>query len=123
MKAIKLHDLVLSQARWGLGRLHRLVLAGRRDVLDERDSERTSSVLVSSKFGDGCFGSVRGVEFDHTGPARAAIEFVLDLGPLNLSDRGEEIDKVLVARGPRELNVGSASGRHQKGIQKLTFRT
>lgn len=52
---------------------------------------------------DGSFSNVCVFKLDHTRATRAAIGLVLNLGTVDLSDRREQINEILVAGGPRQL--------------------
>jgi hypothetical protein len=121
-----LHDLILGQTTRGLLSFHmsfHLLRAGTAGVhvLDKGDTQRAATVLVTGELGcertlvcgyrsyrggkhtNASFSSVRRIELNNTSAAGAAMGFILDFGPLNLADGGEQIDKILVASGPRQL--------------------
>lgn len=50
-----------------------------------------------------CLGGIRAVKFDHTSTSGAAIGLILDLGAVDLADRGEKIDQILIASRPGQL--------------------
>lgn len=104
MLGLLLHDLILGQASVRVGIHH--VASAWSGVLDEAEAERPTAVLIPLEFGDGCFGGVCGVEANHAGAAGSAARFVLDLGLLHLSDGREQLDKVFIASGPRQLRNG-----------------
>lgn len=93
--------MVLSEAAVGIG-IH-AVSGSRRDILDVAQAERPTAVLITLKLGDGGLGRVGTVEADHTAAARPTARLVLDLGLLNLTNGGEEFNKIVVARGPGKL--------------------
>lgn len=101
-----LHDLVLRQAG-GVGVHGHGVSASRGLVLDEAQAERTTAVLVSRELGDGRLRVVGVVETNDAGATRASIWLVLNLGLLNLADRGEELNEILIAGRPRQLELES----------------
>jgi hypothetical protein len=96
-----LHDLILRQA-CGLG-LHGIQATGSL-VLDEGQSKWASAVLVPRELFDRSVGTLRRVESNDTCPPRPPVWFILDLGLFNLSDGGEKLNKVLVARRPGKLS-------------------
>jgi hypothetical protein len=98
-----LHDLVLGEPAMGVG-IHGVTTA-RRDVLDVVEAERATAVLVVLELGDRSLGSVRGVEADNAAASGPAARLVLDLGLLDLTDGGEELDQIFVARRPGELGI------------------
>lgn len=58
-----------------------------------------------------CFSIWLLLEFDDTGSTRTAVGLVLDLGTRHLADCGEQLNKILVAGGPREVaNVDQVAG-------------
>lgn len=97
-----LHDLVLGDADVGI-RVHAVITAAGLEVPHEAETQGTTAVLVALELGDGCVRGVGTVEPNDTGAARPPTRLVLDLGLLDLADGGEQIDQILVARGPREL--------------------
>lgn len=101
---LPLHDLVLRQAG-GFGVHGHGVSASGGLVLDEAQAKRAATVLVSRELGDGGVGVVDSVETNNTSAARTSIGLILDLGLLNLADCGEELNEILVAGGPRQLEL------------------
>lgn len=97
-----LHDLVLRQAG-GVG-VHN-VSASRSLVLDKAQAKRAATVLVTGELGDGSVCVVNSVEANNTSAARASVWLVLNLGLLNLADCGEELNKILIAGRPRQLEL------------------
>lgn len=97
-----LHDLVLRKANVGI-RLH-AVGAAWRPVLDEAEAQGSVAVLVSLELGNGRLRRVRVVETDYTRASGAAAGFVLDFSLLDLADGREQLDKVFIASGPRQLH-------------------
>lgn len=93
-----LHHLLLQAAGLLLA-LHRVLVC----VLNIRQAERTTAVLVAGELGDGRLGVRLGTEFDNASAGRALVGLVLDLCTLNLADRREQLNQVLVARAPRQL--------------------
>ena len=75
----------------------------RGDVLDEAQAERAAAILVALEFADGGVGSLSIVESDNTGTAGSSAGLVLDLGLLNLADRREKLDQIIVAGRPGKL--------------------
>jgi hypothetical protein len=43
------------------------------------------------------------LKLDNAGPTRAAIGLILNFSTLDLADRGEKLDKIFIAGGPRKL--------------------
>lgn len=101
---LPLHDLILSQAS-GVG-VHDVGASGGL-VLDEAKAKRAAAVLVSRELGNGSIRVVDGVEADNTSAARTSIGLILNLSLLNLADRGEELNEILIAGRPRQLKLGS----------------
>lgn len=100
-----LHDLVLGDTNVRV-RVHAVVAATGLEVSHEAQTQRPAAVLVTLELGNGGIGGLGAVEADNTGAARPSTWLVLNLGLLDLSNRGEQVDKILVARGPRELRKG-----------------
>lgn len=96
-----LHDLVLRKTNVGV-RLH-VVGAARRPVLDVAEAQGSVAVLVSLELGDGRLRRVRVFETDYARASGAAAGFVLDFSLLDLADGREQLDKIFVARRPRQL--------------------
>jgi hypothetical protein len=98
-----------------LGAFHDIAVA-HVGVLDVGKTQRSTAILVTSEFSYRCVsrlisnslgehtnrrlcvGSL--LEFNHTGSARATVGLVLNLGTFDLSNRGEELDEILVASRP-----------------------
>ena len=93
------HHLLLHAASW-LGLHHVATLVG---VAHVGQTEWTTAVLVALELGDGLSSVFLLGEFDHAGTAGATSWLVLNLRTLDLADRLEEFDEVLVARAPRKL--------------------
>ena len=101
-KRTPLHDLVLSQVR-GLG-FHSISAAAARSlILDEAQTKWATTVLVTGEFLDSSLRIFSSIEANNTSASRSAVWLVLNLGLLDLSDGGEELDKILVACGPGKL--------------------
>lgn len=98
-----LHDLVLGQATVRIGIHH---VASRRDILDEAETERTTTVLVALELGDCGFCGVRGVKSDNTSAAGSSAGLVLYLCLFDLSNGRKQFNKVFIACRPRELCCG-----------------
>lgn len=96
------HDLVLSDADVGI-RVHAVVTAAWLEVPYEAETKGTTAVLVALELGDGSVRGISTVEPNDTGAAGSPTRLILDLGLLDLTDGGEQIDQILVTRGPREL--------------------
>lgn len=84
--------------------VHRVTTAG-LEVLDVAESELTATVLISLELGYGSIGCLGSIESDNTSSSGAAARFVLDLGLLDFADRPEQLNQVLIAGGPRELQA------------------
>lgn len=97
----RLHDVVLRQAAM-IG-LHGVTTA-RLDVPDVAETQLTSAVLVALELRDCSVGGFGSIESDDTSASGAAAWFVLDFRLLDISDGAEELDEVLIARRPWELN-------------------
>lgn len=102
-----------------------MVRGARVHVLDECDSQRTASVLVSRELGcewvsglfedvyssrkqdfkltNGGLGGIGSIELDNTSAAGTTVGLILDFGAINFADGGEQVDQVVVASGPRQL--------------------
>ena len=99
-----LHDLILGKAAGWLGlHGHCIVVRSWGLILDEAEAEWSSTVLVTGELGDGSLSIPNSVEANDTGSARTSVWLVLNLGLLDLSDGGEELDEILVAGGPWKL--------------------
>lgn len=99
---LSLHDLVLSQAG-GIG-VHDVGASGGL-ILDEAQAKRATAVLVSRELGNGSIRVVDRVEADNTSAARTSVGLILNLSLLNLADRGEELNEILIAGRPRQLDL------------------
>ena len=78
----------------------RLHVASWAQVLDVRETKGTSAVLVARKLGNSGACIVLIGELDDTSATRATVRLVLYLGTLDLTDRGEQLDQIFVARAP-----------------------
>jgi hypothetical protein len=87
MGGVSVHGVA---ATWGL-------------VLDEAQSERTTSILITGEFFDCGVGILGRVETNNTSSTRSSVRLILNFGLLDLSDSGEEFDKILVASRPWKL--------------------
>lgn len=106
-----LHDLILRQA-CGLG-LHS-IQATRSLVLDEGQSKWAPAVLVPREFFDRSISTLSRVKSNDTCSSRPPVWFILDLSLFNLSDGGEKLNEVLVARRPGKLS-GLLAGNSMQG--------
>lgn len=106
----------LHRCQGGRGVLHHLLLhrwlrlhhvATLVEVLDVCETERTTAVLIASELLDSGLSVALRAELDYARASRAAIGLVLDLSPLNLADRGEELDQIIVASAPWQLKIVS----------------
>jgi len=86
-----LHDLVLSQVR-GLGFHSISATAAWSLILDEAQTKRATTVLITRKLLDGGLCIFGRIEANNAGASRSAVWLILDFGLLNLSDSGEELD-------------------------------
>ena len=101
-----LHDLILGQAcGFGLHGIH----ATRSLVLDEGQSKRATAILVPRELLDRSIGALSSVKSNDPGSSRAAVWLILNFGLLNLSDCGEELDKIFVASRPWKLSGSLAT--------------
>jgi hypothetical protein len=124
----RLHDVALGHAT--MVGVHGITPAGLK-VLDVAEPQLTTTILVSLELGNGSIGRLGSIESDHTGASRAAARFVLDLGLFNFADGPEQLDQVIVARGPGKLHRVSEANRWAVAVEavihawhmKLTFRT
>jgi hypothetical protein len=66
-------------------------------VLDKSQTKWSTTILITGEFLDSGFGVLSRVEANNTSSTGSSIWFVLDFGLLDLSDGGEELDKILVA--------------------------
>lgn len=73
-------------------------------VFDVAQVQRTSTILVALKLSDTGFGRVGSVEADDTSASRSTARLVLNLRLLDLSNRREKLDKVVIASGPWQLS-------------------
>lgn len=94
------HHLLLHAAGWLCAFHHVATLVG---VAHVGQAERTTTVLVALELGDGLSSVLLLRELDDTSTAGATSWLVLNLSTLDLTDRDEEFDEILVARAPREL--------------------
>lgn len=72
-------------------------------VLDEAKTKSTATVLVTLELGDSSLGRLAVVKADNAGTARATTGLVLNLSLLNLADSHEEVNEIIVASRPGEL--------------------
>lgn len=93
------HHLLLH-APSGLSLHHVATLVG---VADVGQAEGTTAILVALELRDGLGSILLLGELNHTSATRATCRLILDLCTLDLTDRGEELDQVVVAGAPREL--------------------
>jgi hypothetical protein len=90
-----LHDLILGQAG-GLG-FHSISTTARSLILDEAQTKRATTVLVTRELLDSGLRIFGSVEADNASASGSAVWLILDFGLLNLSDGSEEFDQILVA--------------------------
>lgn len=79
------------------------VSAGRVDIFDEAQVERSSAILVALEFGDRRLGGFGIVEPHDTATTGTSAGLVLYLGLFDLANSRKELNKILVARRPRKL--------------------
>lgn len=72
---------------------------------------------------DRSLGVLSAVELNNTSAPRAAIRLVLNLRTLNLPDGVEQLNKVIVAGGPRKLQKSEQISIWQKMQGVITLRT
>ena len=65
--------------------------------------EGITLVRLGLRLTDSSAGIFYAAELDNTGSARAAVGLVLNLGTLDLANGGEELDQILVAGRPGQL--------------------
>jgi hypothetical protein len=85
-----LHDLILGQA--GCLGFHSISAAAWSLILDEAQTKRATTVLITRKLLDGGLCIFGRIEANNAGASRPAVWLILDFGLLNLSDSGEELD-------------------------------
>lgn len=83
--------------------VHAITTALSVEVPDEAQSQWSATILVPLELGDCSLRGFSRIETNHTSSARPTARLVLNLGLLNLSDSGEQFNKILVARGPGKL--------------------
>jgi len=79
------------------------VARARRNVLDKAQTKRAPAVLIALKLGNSGLGCVRVVKAHYAGTARPSARLVLNLGLLDLANCREKLNKIVVARRPRQL--------------------
>ena len=95
-----LHHLLLHVA----GRLSALHhVAALVAVAHVAQAERTTAVLVAGELGDGRGRVILGGELNNAGAAGTHVGLHFDLRTLDLADRYEELDEVVVGGAPRQL--------------------
>jgi hypothetical protein len=95
-KMILLHDLVLCQAS-SLG-FHCISTSTRGLILDVAQTKWATTILVARELLDSGFGILGGIKSNNASTAGSTVRLILDFGLLDLSDSGEKLDKILVAR-------------------------
>lgn len=96
-----LHDLILGQTTVCI-RFHAVTSAW-RNVLDETKSKRSSAVMVALELRDSCLCVTGAVKSDNASSPRSTTRLILDFCLLDLSNRGEEFNQVLVTGRPWKL--------------------
>lgn len=105
-------------------RVHAVVTATGLKVPHEAETQGPAAVLVTLELGNGGIRSLGAVEADNTSAARSSAGLILDFRLLDLPNRGKQVDKILVARGPRELRtVRNRTEGGQVASAELTFFT
>jgi len=94
------HNLVLSQV--GRLGLHRVATTGGL-VLDETQSKRTATILVTRELLDSSLCVLGSIETNDTSSSRPTVWLVLNLCLIDFSDGGEQLDEILVAGRPWKL--------------------
>jgi hypothetical protein len=69
-------------------------------ILHKAQVERAATILVALKLGNGSLRSLGGIESNYASTTRTTTRLVLDLSLLDLSDRGEQLNQVVVAGRP-----------------------
>lgn len=87
--------------------LHRVTSTRLRQILDEAQVEGTATILVTLKLGNGRLRCLGAVEADHTRASGSAAGLILNLGLLDFTNGGEEINQVVIARRPGKLRLVS----------------
>lgn len=95
-----LHNVVLCQA--AVVGVHGVPTTW-LEIPDETEAELASAVLVALELGNGCIGSLGRVETDDASASGATAGFVLDFCLLDIANRAEQLDEILVASRPRQL--------------------
>lgn len=93
-----LHHLLLDVAG-GLLAFHSSTVR----VLGVVEAEWTTTVRVALELLDGGSGIALTAKLDYTRATRAAIWLVLDFGAVDGADSLEELDQVVIASAPRQL--------------------
>lgn len=86
----------------GIG-IHAVPASTRVKVLDETQTERTSTILITLELLDRGVGGVGIVEANDARAAGATAGLILNLSLLYLTNSREELDEILIAGRPREL--------------------
>lgn len=72
-------------------------------VLDKAQVERTTAVLVTLELGNRSFCSFCSIETDDTCASRPTTRFILYFSLFHLANCGEQVNQIVVARGPWKL--------------------
>jgi len=81
-------------------------------ITNEGQAQWTTAILIASKLGDGGLSVLGAIKFDHARTTGASVRLVLDLGLLDRTNGGEEIDEIvsvfedLSRVGVSILNIG-----------------
>lgn len=84
-------------------RVHAVIAATRLEVSHKAETKRPAAVLIALELGDSSISGLGVVKTNNTCATRPPAWLVLDFSLLDLSDGSEQIDQILIARGPRKL--------------------
>lgn len=90
----------------------------RLEISDKAEAQLASAVLIALELGNSCVCSLGRVEADDASASGAAAGFVLNLCLLHVTNRAEQLDKILIAGRPRQLHNMSASA---PGAERLGY--
>lgn len=80
--------------------VHAVAPTTRCQIFDEAKTKRPASILIALEFRNRRLSRGNTVEAYNTGTPGSATVLVLDFGLLDLSDRREQLDQVLIASRP-----------------------
>jgi hypothetical protein len=72
-------------------------------IFDEAQTKWSTTILVTRELLDRSLRIFSSVEANNASASRSTVRLVLYFGLLNFSNGGEELNKILIARGPRKL--------------------